>query len=102
MKSNMDNDWLTIERDGESVNLTKCSQYAKGEVIIPDGVTTIEYDAFKDCKEVTSIIVPDSVTDIWENALFDTAWYKNQPDGVVYAGKVALLAEVNDLHLYAA
>ena len=55
----MDNDWLTIERDGESVNLTKCSQYAKGEVIIPDGVTTIEYDAFKDCKEVTSIIVPD-------------------------------------------
>ena len=23
----MDNDWLTIERDGESVNLTKCSQF---------------------------------------------------------------------------
>ena len=86
----MDNDWLTIERDGESVNLTKCSPYAKGEIIIPEGVTTIEFDAFKDCKEVTSIIVPDSVTDIWENALFDTAWYQNQPDGVVYAGKVAL------------
>ena len=34
----MDNDWLTIESDGESVNLTKCSQFAKGEVIIPDGV----------------------------------------------------------------
>jgi len=86
----MNNSWLTIEREGESVNLTKCSPYAKGEIIIPDGVTTIKYDAFKDCKEVTSIIVPDSVTDIWENALFDTAWYKNQPDGVVYAGKVAL------------
>ena len=58
----MDNDWLTIERDGESVNLTKCSQYAKGEVIIPDGVTTIEYDAFKDCKEVTSIMKQEPVT----------------------------------------
>ena len=86
----MNNDWLTIEREGESVILKECSQYAKGEVIIPDGVTCIDSGAFTDCKEVTSIIIPDSVTSIWDDELNDTAWYKNQPDGVVYAGKVAL------------
>lgn len=37
-----------------------------------------------------SIIPTDgSVTSIGEYAFFNTAWYNNQPDGLVYAGKVA-------------
>ena len=86
----MNNKWLTIKYEGKTVYLTRCSSAAKGEIIIPDGVTDIDFDAFKGCKEVTSIIFPDSVINIWENSFCDTAWYKNQPDGVVYAGRVVL------------
>lgn len=38
---------------------------------------------------VTDLEVPDSVIDIKEAALRLTEWYKSQPDGIVYAGKVA-------------
>ena len=33
--------------------------------------------------------IPDSVTSIGSSAFSGTAWYNNQPDGLVYAGKVA-------------
>ncbi|MDD6488795.1 MAG: leucine-rich repeat domain-containing protein [Clostridia bacterium] len=57
---------------------------------IPDSVTRIYYEAFNGCTSLEIIDVPDSVTsidgkDVYENTL----WYKNQPDGVVYLGKVA-------------
>ena len=35
-----------------------------GVGIIPQGVTTIEYGAFKGCENLTSIVIPDSVTTI--------------------------------------
>ena len=41
-----------------------------GDVIIPDGVTAIAGNAFKDC-EITSIVIPDSVTSIGERAFFE-------------------------------
>jgi len=37
-------------------------------VIIPNGVTTIEYTAFQDCEKLTSVTIPDSVTSIEGNA----------------------------------
>ena len=57
--------------------------------VIPDGVTSIGEGAFTSCSNLTSINVPDSVTSIGELAFSNTAWYDNQPDGLVYAGKVA-------------
>ena len=33
--------------------------------------------------------IPNSVTSIGRNAFYGTAWFNNQPDGLVYAGKVA-------------
>jgi hypothetical protein len=34
--------------------------------------------------------IPNSVTSIGKDAFWETTWYDNHPDGVVYAGKVAL------------
>ena len=58
-------------------------------VTIPDSVTSIGYYAFYGCTSLTSITIPDGVTSIGASAFYDTAWYNNQPDGLVYAGKVA-------------
>ena len=58
-------------------------------LIIPDGVTTISSYAFRNCSGLTSVTIPDSVTSIGKSAFNDTTWYNNQPDGLVYAGKVA-------------
>ena len=58
-------------------------------ITIPDCVTSIGYSAFSGCKGLTNITIPDSLTSIGEGAFNDTTWYNNQPNGLVYAGKVA-------------
>ena len=83
-------------------------------ITIPDGVTSIEsetfyncqslsnidisnslisigMDAFAHCKNLKNIKIPDSVTTIEIGAFNDTLWYNNQPDGLLYAGKVLYL-----------
>ena len=46
---------------------------------------------FRNNSGLISIIIPDSVTSIGRYALDGTAWYNSQPDGVVYAGKIAYI-----------
>ena len=55
---------------------------------IQDGVTTIGIYAFENCNNLISITIPESVTEIGINAFDGTAWYNNQPDGVVYLNKI--------------
>ena len=57
-------------------------------ITIPNSVTSIGFGAFYGCTGLTSIVIPNSVTSIGIYAFSGTAWYNNQPDGVVYAGKV--------------
>ncbi len=57
-------------------------------ITIPESVTSIGYNAFYNCRSLTSITIQESVTSIESDAFYGTAWYNNQPDGVVYAGKV--------------
>lgn len=45
--------------------------------------------AFRHCTNLSSITIPNSVISIGGGALDDTQWYKNQPDGLVYAGRIA-------------
>jgi len=56
---------------------------------IPNSVILIGYRAFDGCSNLTNIGIPNTVTRIKANAFNGTAWYENQPDGVVYAGSVA-------------
>ena len=58
-------------------------------VTIPGSVTSIGDWAFLGCTGLTSITIPNSVTSIGDYAFDNTAWYNNQPDGLVCAGKVA-------------
>ena len=58
-------------------------------VTIGNSVTSIGYQAFYGCTKLTSITIPDSVTIIDSYAFGNTAWEKNQPVGLLYAGKVA-------------
>ena len=65
----------------------KCSGLTS--INIPNSVTTIGRSAFCECTGLMSITIPNSVTSIGEEAFDDTAWYNNQPDGLVYYGSWA-------------
>ena len=58
-------------------------------VTIPNSVSSIGDSAFGYCSSLTSITIPNSVTSISSSAFKGTAWFSNQPDGLVYAGKIA-------------
>lgn len=64
-----------------------CSNLAN--ITIPNSVTSIGNYAFRDCTGLVNIKIGDSVSNIGYSAFLNTAWYNNQPDGLVYAGKVA-------------
>ncbi|MCR4914388.1 MAG: leucine-rich repeat protein [Prevotella sp.] len=63
--------------------------YGLTSVTIPNSVTSIGTGAFEYCSGLTSVTIPNSVTSIGSEAFSGTAWYNDQPDGLVYAGKVA-------------
>ena len=56
---------------------------------IPDSVISIGVGAFSNCTGLANIDIPNGVTSVGGNAFNSTAWYDNQPDGLIYVGKVA-------------
>ena len=75
--------------------VTNISQFAfygckkLSSVTIPGSVTGIADYAFSYCSDLKDVTIPDSVTSIGTSAFNGTQWYDDQPDGIVYAGKVA-------------
>ncbi len=57
-------------------------------VTIPESVIWIREDSFYGCTGLTSVSIPESVTWIRSSAFYNTPWYNNLPDGVIYMGKV--------------
>ena len=60
-------------------------------VAIPNSVSSIGNCAFAYCSDLLSVTIPDSVTFVGQYAFYGTAWFNNQPDGLVYVGKVAYM-----------
>lgn len=57
-------------------------------ISIPYGVTIIREYAFEHTG-LTDVRIPNSVSEIGCYAFYSTPWYDNQPDGLIYVGKVA-------------
>lgn len=77
---NLSTSLTTIEKE----TFFKCKSLTS--IDIPNSVTEIRESAFAECEKLSSITVPDGVN-IGEKAFDKTAWYINQPNGVVYLGK---------------
>lgn len=75
-------------RENETAYSLKGLEYIK-YVEMPNNVTTILDNAFKDCPTIEEFSSLDNITYIGKNAFEDTKWFKNQKEGLLYIGKVA-------------
>ena len=87
---------LSYEMGDAEVAIAGCSNFAKGELVIPEQiqglpVTSIRDSAFSTCKRLTSITIPGSVTSIGNKA-FDRCFSLTSltiPDSVTSIGDLA-------------
>ena len=59
-------------------------------VTIPSSVISIGKNAFYYCRDLSSIQVQGNLEKIGQNAFQGTAWYNDQPDGLIIVGNVAI------------
>lgn len=85
----LEHDILIIMREGTEYAVTGVKSKSFTEVTVPNFVTIIDDEAFEDCTMLEGITFLGDITRVGWGALEDTAWYGNQPDGIVYVGKVA-------------
>ena len=58
-------------------------------VNIPEPISDLNNEAFYYCTNLTDITFPSSIEYVSIDAFDGTAWYENQPDGVIYIGNIA-------------
>ncbi|MBQ0110470.1 MAG: leucine-rich repeat protein, partial [Oscillospiraceae bacterium] len=74
-----------------SENATEIAPYsfmntAATDVVIPETVTNIMYGAFKDSKNLIDITLPSHLESLGRESFNGTAWYNQQPSGLMYMG----------------
>ena len=57
-------------------------------ITLKEGLEHIEWNAFDDCRSLENITFPNSLKTIGNYAFSNTLWYKNHPNGAVYASNV--------------
>ena len=85
---------LTVKVVGEICIVTDCDKKAEGELVIPSelsgkSVTIIDKSAFSSCKNLTKIVLPDTVTKISDSAFSGCTGLSEftMPDSVVWIGE---------------
>ena len=85
----------SVEYNGAVYHVTKigycafCGCSGLTSIVIPSSVTSLDNNTFENCSGLTSVSVPNSITSIGSTVFDGTPWYDNQPDGLIYIGKVA-------------
>jgi len=82
------NSVISIGADGRSVQGAFWGCTSLTSIVIPNSVKSIGMYTFYNCNNLVSITIPSSVKHIGYGAFTGTAWYDNQPEGLIYAGKV--------------
>lgn len=67
----------TISEKIKEIGRLSFAQTGLKEIVIPDGVETIEYGAFYGCEDLEKVTIPDSVTEIGTKAFAETPWLEN-------------------------
>ncbi len=84
-------DGVTSIDDGAFKNCTLLES-----ITIPDSVTSIGSKAFSKCTSLESITIPDGITSIGRNAFYNTAYYNNEANwenDVLYIGNHLIKAK---------
>lgn len=55
----------------------------------PSSVVSLGRRVFEDCSALSSVTISDNMEYIGTDCFKKTAWYNNQPDGMIYVGKIA-------------
>ncbi|MCR4639484.1 leucine-rich repeat domain-containing protein [Ruminococcus sp.] len=57
-------------------------------VVLPDSVAEIGYYAFAQCESLKDIVFSENIIKADGDIITDSPWFDEQPDGIVYIGKV--------------
>ncbi len=84
-------DGYLVYSDDTKTTLLGCSAAAKGDIVIPNSVTSIGDGAFLYCSGLTSVTIPNSVTSIGSSAFFSCSSLTSVtiPNSVTSIGKDA-------------
>ena len=89
--------------DKAMTTIIRCPARVAGEYEIPDGVTTIEIQAFRECEMLTSIVMPETINKIGRGSFQNCSSLTsiNLPDGITSIGEssFARCSSLENIHI---